>query len=49
LEAHTSSAYVLKTPELISMIFGTPFILDASADSKFINFIIWSGATWWKL
>jgi len=39
-------------PELISMIFGTlqhHFILNIFVDSKFIKFIVQSGATWRKL
>jgi len=47
-----SSAYIFKTPESISMIFGTyqhRFILNNAVDSIFIKFIIQSGATWQKL
>jgi len=38
--------------ELISMIFGTlllHFLLNISVDTKFIRFIVQSGATWRKL
>jgi len=48
----TSSAYVFKTPEQISLIFDTlqrHFILNTSVDSIFIKFIIQSGAIWQKL
>jgi len=48
----TSSAYVFKTLELISMIFDTlllRFLLIISVDPKFIKFIVRSGATWRKL
>jgi len=48
----TSAAYVIKMLEIISMIFGTLlccFVLNISVDSKFIKFIVQSGATWRKL
>ena len=48
----TCSLYVFKTPKLISIIFGPlqgRFILNTSVDSKFIKFIVQSGAMWQKL
>jgi len=48
----TSSAYIFKMPEPISIIFGTlqhRFILNAFIYTMFLKFIIQSGAIWRKL
>jgi len=47
----SSSAYIFKTPEVlvVFMIFGTlqrRLILNTSVNSKFIKYIVQSGATW---